>query len=324
MEYSGKIITKIGQCDNSNLSLELESGIEAKLQVDDFNDPTKTIEALTELLAKRRAIADALEEKLRAPATIRLSGKKMEKIKEEITKKLGADEAKAAEPSSDIHAWSYSQPARDSIYANLTGRGHDFKVIQNVYPNKKVIDITVAQILLRVQHKMKDHDPSYILTDAQVDKIMQFANKYGGVSSKLVVMDNGDQHYIDMSDRDYEELENAVSIKIGGPAVRVPRDLAMTFSAEFQKECRKVGIYSGRYPGMKESEKAKTRDVGSRSTFLWEGAKDDFNELRNRYNDSRTNKTEFEKYLKDNLKGKKQSVANALETQISSRGGGRT
>lgn len=192
-------------------------------------------------------------------ATIRESGKKSRRESNNSSRNSGWNFVKTEtitpekEPQTKITVISVEPVVsnRQSVWLQDDGRGNKFRVIDGVYENedsegnfpntpRREIGQTFIGILQKIAKGEKgDKD----LTTEQFLAIIDYAKKNGGVTNKY---NASSQKY---SDNEISELK-------GVDAQRAKR-----FSARFQEECRKCGIYTGR-------EGANVKMVGLRLTFI--------------------------------------------------------
>ncbi len=140
---------------------------------------------------------------------------------------------------------------RQSVWLKDDRRGNKFRVIDGVYENEggdnnyyqTDIGRTFIGILQKIAKGEKGEKGEKDLTTEQFLAIIDYAKKNGGVTNKY---NASSQKY---SDNEISELK-------GVDAQRAKR-----FSARFQEECRKCGIYTGR-------EGANVKMVGLRLTFI--------------------------------------------------------
>ncbi len=133
---------------------------------------------------------------------------------------------------------------------NAKNRANKFKVMKEVYHeelelNTKKLNYAFFSIIIKIADENN-------LNKDQVVAIIKKAKQRGGIYNQADSQGN----YLKKVD-----LKNIAEIKIknffGIETVSVNK--AQKFSADFQKECEKCGIYSGREDG---------KDVGLRTTFI--------------------------------------------------------
>ncbi len=137
---------------------------------------------------------------------------------------------------------------QQSVWLQDDGRGNKFRVIDGVYKNEggdnNYYQTDIGRTFIGILQKIaKGEKGDKDLTTEQFLAIIDYAKKNGGVTNKY---NASSQKY---SNNEISELK-------GVDAQRAKR-----FSARFQEECRKCGIYTGR-------EGANVKMVGLRLTFI--------------------------------------------------------
>ena len=150
-------------------------------------------------------------------------------------------------PSNSIRATAIQKITAVTILVNrshLSVRGQKFKVLEGIYQTEgdrtvaaKTLDPFFANILTVVADELN-------LKQTDVEKIVAYARKNGGVSHKLTR-----EGYKDQTS---EEIYN--DLKIDGETVKA-------FSRRYQETCKECGIYSGK----------ETSAEGSRLTYISDG-----------------------------------------------------
>lgn len=141
------------------------------------------------------------------------------------------------EPSTSIKAVMIEplMTNEKSFYYGGGKRGNKFRAVAAVYTNQKIVENTFIDILSKIADDKG-------LNKMQVMAIIEKSKEQGSLKRK-----------------GNEALEDIIDVSGN---VIVTGEQAKKFSAAFQKECKKSGIYTGREEGVKEYH------VGLRLTFI--------------------------------------------------------
>ena len=187
----------------------------------------------------------------------------------------GVDSEIKIEPSTSIKAVMIEplMTNKKSFYYCGGERGNKFRAVAAVYENQKIVENTFIDILSKIAD---DKD----LNKMQVMAIIEKSKERGSLK--------GD-----------EALGNIID---GSGNIIVTGEQAKKFSAAFQKECKKSGIYTGREEGVKEYH------VGLRLTFIPDSVVKDVGKMKIDDFGSRT--------LHNDLKNIQDSVKSVINSQL--------